>query len=184
MKNNSSHRDLESALINVRKHHFNSINGKYKGIPLSKSKFILDANSNYNKEICELDNVQDDLLNMNLMRLKNIPILMGSRSYNHWKKDKVLCDDTSMADDMSINLYFDQNEIVESMGAGSQVESNLSQFRTDIDEKSECYDDTSTNICIDEDVPSHYNTLNPMFQTLVSNAILSLKKNFKRRWMP
>ena len=168
-KNNSSIKDLEAALPYVRKNHFQITNGKYKGIPFSKSKFVVDDNSGYNMYVKLHDTVYDDLLNFNNKRMNNIPVLLGSRSYKDMNTTINIGSDTDSQIDQSIINIGDNNVNIESMGAGSQVESNLSQFRTEIDEHSDSFEDSSNNHCYNENNMSNFNSLNPMFQNLISS---------------
>ena len=143
-----SRHSLENSLKEVRRFYFHSNNGKYKGVPLNGTELLRhllslspDNKDNYNIEL-------DMMLALNKMRLLNIPLKKSSSFYFKYMNDQSVIsqslsqniiqsnsndfNEIKMIDPIEESVHFDNSEfdqLVDSFGAGSQVESNLSEFR-------------------------------------------------------
>ena len=79
-RNASLRLELEKTLKNIRSIHFDSLTGKYKGVPLSGTLFLEHVNKYPNKDVT----IDEKLHTMQLihnMQQQGIPLINGSRKY-------------------------------------------------------------------------------------------------------
>ena len=186
-------RSLENSLQEVRNFHFHLNNGKYKGVPLNGTELLKhlvsispDNKDDYNIEL-------DMMLALNKMRLLNIPLKKSSQSYIEYMTDQSVINqsivqnciqsnsndlnDLNSIDSIKESVSFDiedLDQLVDSFGVGSQVESNLSEFRKKIPEQKKVEYNQLKQDCIDNsvvntNVKSFYTQLKPMFEEMVSS---------------
>ena len=172
-------KSLDEALQKSRIDDFDSNNGKYLGVPLNGTPLLeklmnhihIDTNSN--------DNDLNMMITIHNMRLNNKPIEKGSHTHHHLiksKNDNIISNINLSIDVPIINTNVNNDNIIESfindnnynqfdidhpasMGAGSQVESQLSQFREDSSSKQMKRKDIIND--------NYYNEIEPYFKELV-----------------
>ena len=166
--NRQSYEDLKQSLNHVRDNHFSKTDGKYKGIPIMGTKFGIHLNSSHcTQMIRNDDHVFNAMMSIHNMDKRNIPLRYGS---NDWKKylTKTRSDSLSLSvseDNDSDDKDIETNSFeIEDMGAGSQVFSQRSEYRDNLDTKTVSTHKESTDICSS----SFYSQLHPTFSELAS----------------
>ena len=165
---------LKESLINIRDNHYHPSNGKYKGVPLSGSKFLDHHNSNINDEF-EIRNDNDTkamkaIYNMTLFH--NKPMIVGNKDFKRYYQnqdssyEEVDEDIPQISMNPSSSLLENNSASQEpnDLGPRSYVNTNLSQVRTELDSSQP--DNTESRT--DDESHSAYSTLLPIFSELVA----------------
>ena len=195
-KNEDSVNNMKSSLYHIRENHFCSETGKYKGIPLEGTSFLTSLDDKYNFETEGNNDVAYDvMLAIVKMQDNKKTVTYGSNDYQQYmpvsKSQPINNNDVGndlSQDSDSLLFDFNDNEAnvltekntIKNMGAGSQVLSQLSEFRDECETNSNIIHNKSNDDKLDV-----YEELKPMFYSLLKtikteNQLLETKDTFEK----
>ena len=171
----STTQNLKDSLSRVRADHYNHTNGMYKGVPIHDSAFLNDPMSNLNQGfIIKEDNKRHIIDAIWKMQEDDKPLIKGSTAYKNYMQDVITNDNPRYMNSNTPNdMLFDdieESDVAHDMGAGSQVESTLSQQRIEMNEDSSSFvqdmpnSQTSTS---NSQTLNVYSDLQPIFNDMI-----------------
>ena len=136
-RNKSSYDHMKASLRHNREHHFSKHDGKYKGVPMKGTKFDTHLQSDGCPQlIMEEDIVYYTLIAVHNMQRQGIPLVYGSYKYVNYvdKSSTPALIYAEMTNISNVNVEYNvpttsSQQDVQDMGAGSQVLSQLSEYR-------------------------------------------------------
>ena len=165
-QNESTVKDMSSSLKNICDNHYDKFTGKYIGVPLNGSAFFKDRTSTYHTTVVTNDTQTDKMKTILSMQKNGIPLIMGSMEYMNYMDNET---DITVAHDGKTD-----SQNVETMGAGSQTESKLSQFRSTYDSQYSSDNEFDVVNHDDDEVEvidfSPYHSLQPLFDEIVKKV--------------
>ena len=175
-KNENIVKDMKSTLLNIRESHFCHKTGKYRGVPLEGTPFLQSLNTEFNFELDGFNDKTYQIMKA-ILRMEELkkPLVNGSKAYCQYMTvhsttlNKDNNDQTNVDLDnyeAELSLCNDENtNNCNGMGAGSEMLSQLSDFREECANHSTTAKDTTS---CNEDSLQVYDTLKPMFYSLMN----------------
>ena len=202
-KNANRKANMQLSLSHTCNNHYDNSSGTYKGVPINGSCFKEQTNSTLNQSLHIVnDSYMKTMQSIMNMEFDNKPLIKGSLSYSEYDIDDNNSDDIShnfdIDDDNSYNSLNElslskSNDVINPILIGSQVESNLSSQRLEMNQ------DTNSSSCQKYDTTKSSNAypiLHPIFSDMVQqihnkdqldramSAIQKLSFDFKSEAMP
>ena len=175
--NEASSNDLQSSLQYSRRNHYCTSSGKWKGVPLEGTLFLNSIQNNitfFNNSISD-DKEYRTMSAIVTMQERNIPLENGSLLFKNFMQSQDEYHDGAKNDLKNVTnqeeeVLNNNNQSIETMGVGSQVASQLSQYREDfsVDDASDV-DSHISDKEIGGELQSAYSRLNPYFQQLLNS---------------
>ena len=202
-KNANTKANMQLSLSHTRNNHYDNSSGTYKGVPINGSCFKEQTNSTLNQSLHIVnDSYMKTMQSIMNMENDNKPLIKGSLSYSEYEIDDNNSDDISHNFDIDDDSSYDSlnelslsksNDVINPILIGSQVESNLSSQRLEMNQH------TNSTSCQKYDTTKSSNAypiLHPIFSDMVQQihnkdqldramcAIQKLSFDFKSEAMP
>ena len=188
-RNNLLQTSTKEALSSFRNHHYD--NDVFKGINLTDTPFLDKVTSNISNGNCNVSSLDKELVFfINDHHQKKSPILRGCNKFHtiamkHVSRSMRNTNDSSISnnnlstrvvneDNIVDDLAFEiddqiSNDAVDSMGAGSQVLSQLSNFRDDLDNNQDLVQPNTLNESLSsESKGSFFSQIDPLYKDLLN----------------
>ena len=175
-KNKQSYEKMKQSLHKTRENHFNQTNGKYKGIPIQGTQLEIVLNSDTSPQLVKKeDSCYHTMMAIFNMQNRSIPLRYGSNDWRQYADDNSTLNTLQPsvhtenahtdadASDIEMNVSYE----LESMGAGSQVMSQLSSYRESREHHETHGNDDDRDDDNDRDM-SYYSRLHPTFTEMIS----------------
>ena len=166
--------NLKHSLDYIRENHYNENNGLYKGVPIHDSPFLLNPMSNFHTESLVDENETTRIIaSIWKMQCEDKPLIKGSMLYEKFISSSQHINNEGidyMDIDNQDNIFFllDNEEIeATNMGAGSQVESNLSQHRLEMNSSTTEEDVVPQESSSSVHSINAYSDLQPIFNDMI-----------------
>jgi hypothetical protein len=182
---NFSEKSIYDTLEYVRKNHYDTNSGKYKGVPMHNNQFMVDLNKhNFNPDTCRTNKYFSEIMAIKeMMNNDGLTLIRGSNMYMKYMNIVNFNTDHNQESENNSKSHYDHVQAMidendytlQSLGGGSQVIVNLSQQRTDMFSTDSCSDEDDYSMQDTSNKKSNmkhtnaYNRLYPLFCEVVGN---------------